>query len=309
MSYWGLVEEAWRLTWRHRFTWVLGLLAGGAATGSFGNAGRSTGRAEVQDAPPAVAQALEGVTSWAAANVGLLVAIGAVALLIGLALLVASFVARGAVVRAAVDLETGHPTSLGAAWRVGRHLFWRYVRLTLLLAGAAIVLAAILAGLIAVILAGRANGVALMLALLIGAPAVLLLVPAAIAASIVVSYAERAIAVDDVGAIEALRHGWRTFQTHLGESALAWLVSVAVSIGMSIVAVIVMGTAFALLGGLGVVLWAAAGLTAPTVAYAVLALLALLALGALLAGIANTFLWNYWTLAYLRLHGAARGTT
>ena len=30
-----------------------------------------------------------------------------------------------------------------------------------------------------------------------------------------------------------------------------------------------------------------------------------LALGALPAGIANTLVWNYWTLAYLRLRGAA----
>jgi hypothetical protein len=61
------------------------------------------------------------------------------------------------------------------------------------------------------------------------------------------------------------------------------------------------------LGDLGVGVWAIAGLTAPTVAYGVLVGLVLLASLLLIVGLANTFLWNDWTLAYLRLsgHGAA----
>lgn len=37
MNYSELVAEAWRLTWRHRFLWVLGLFAGGGLGGGFGN--------------------------------------------------------------------------------------------------------------------------------------------------------------------------------------------------------------------------------------------------------------------------------
>jgi hypothetical protein len=60
-------------------------------------------------------------------------------------------------------------------------------------------------------------------------------------------------------------------------------------------------------GGGGGGVWALAGLSAPTVAYGVVAGLALLCALLVVVGVANTFLWNYWTLAYLRLtgHGAA----
>jgi hypothetical protein len=51
------------------------------------------------------------------------------------------------------------------------------------------------------------------------------------------------------------------------------------------------------------VLFAVAGLSAPTLVYAALGGAALVALALTVLGIANTFLWSYWTLAYLRLSG------
>ena len=37
MDYGRLIQEAWALTWRYRFLWVLGCFAGGAVGASFGN--------------------------------------------------------------------------------------------------------------------------------------------------------------------------------------------------------------------------------------------------------------------------------
>ena len=35
MEYGRIVRDAWQITWRHPFLWVLGLFAGGAASTSF----------------------------------------------------------------------------------------------------------------------------------------------------------------------------------------------------------------------------------------------------------------------------------
>jgi hypothetical protein len=63
--------------------------------------------------------------------------------------------------------------------------------------------------------------------------------------------------------------------------------------------------AVALVGGGGVALWSVAGWTAPLFAYGALALAALLAAVLAVCAITNTFFWNYWTLAYVRLSGRA----
>jgi hypothetical protein len=131
----------------------------------------------------------------------------------------------------------------------------------------------------------------------IGRHSLLAAVPVAIGASIVVTFAQRAIAVEDLGPVGALGAGLRLLRGHLGESLLAWLIALALGFGA--------GPAVFVLGGVGVGVWAVAGLSAPTVGYGVLAGLVLLAALLVVVGVANTFLWNYWTLAYLRLTGQA----
>jgi hypothetical protein len=68
-------------------------------------------------------------------------------------------------------------------------------------------------------------------------------------------------------------------------------------------AVLGIGAAIVLLGGIGFAFFSVAGLTAPTIAYVGIGGIALLGLMLTAAGIANAFFWTYWTLAYLRLSG------
>ncbi len=123
--------------------------------------------------------------------------------------------------------------------------------------------------------------------------------------SIVVAFAQRAIAVEDIGPIAALRSGWRVTRAHLGESLLTWLVNLGLALATGIAIVVGLLGAVLLLGGIGAALYAVAGFSAPTLAYIGLGGVVFL-IGALtLAGIANTFFWTFWTLAYLRLSGRA----
>ena len=134
-------------------------------------------------------------------------------------------------------------------------------------------------------------------------PLVTVLAVIALGLSIVVVFAQRAIAVENVGPIDALRSGWQLARAHLGESLLTWLINIGLAIATALTASFALGSGLVALGGIGWALFSFAGWTAPTVAYIGLGGLAVLALMLTFAGIANAFFWTYWTLAYLRLSG------
>jgi hypothetical protein len=150
---------------------------------------------------------------------------------------------------------------------------------------------------------GGATGFAVLIGVIVSIPLVLLGIVLGVAASIVVTFAQRAIAADDSGPLEALRSGVRLLRAHPGESILVWLIGLALGIGASIVvglALVILAVPLVLLG-FG--LWSAAGLTA-TILYGVVAVLLAIVLAVALGTIVNTFFWHYWSGAFVRLrHG------
>jgi hypothetical protein len=305
-----LIRDAWATTWRFRFLWVLALFAGSATGVSLGGGrsfGGQTNRGEVQRTAPEVTRYAEQGAQWAAAHVGLLVAAGVFAAAIGLALVVVWLIAQGGMAAATVELGTGHQATPGRAWRAGIHLFWRYAGLWLALALLSVAVAAVIGGSIALVVGfGAVTGSRLavaVVALVLGVPLILALLALVVGTNIVVAYAQRAIAAEDEGPIAALRSGGRLLRTHLGESVLAWVVSLGLTVVAGIgIAMVVLLTA-GILAGVGAGLWALAGTNAATIGYAILGGLTVLGVVALLAAITNTFFWNYWTLAYLRMSG------
>jgi hypothetical protein len=341
MDYGSLISQAWNITWRYRFLWLLGLLAGGAVgmpSLNGGNTGWQPNSRDMQQVSPDLAAAGAALEQWSLANIGLLIGVAALGVLLALTLLVLSFIAQGGMARATADLATGHTSSLGRAWSAGLHLFWRYVGLWVVLLAAGIIIAAILGAVIAAValvaVAGGAPGVGLAIgalavaaivvgfvvfvvqtvgatsvprwlivlgATLFALPLFTVLAVIALGLSIVVAFAQRAIAIENVGPIDALRSGWHLARAHLGESLLTWLINVGLAIATALTALLGIGGALVLLGGMGWALFSVAGFTAPTIAYIGIGGLAVLALLLTVAGIANAFFWTYWTLAYLRL--------
>jgi hypothetical protein len=111
--------------------------------------------------------------------------------------------------------------------------------------------------------------------------------------STVVAFAQRAIAIEDVGAIAALRSGWTLMRTHLGRSLLAGVVNLGLAF-VSVHGVLVMLlTAVLLLACLGIALFGVAGLSAPTLVYVAAAGVLLIAGMLTLAGAVNTFFWTF----------------
>jgi hypothetical protein len=300
MDYGGVIREAWTIAWRHRYLWLLGFFAGGAGWGG-GNGGQGVQwRANDADA--------EVATRWVADNPGAVVA-GLAALALLLLLLIAiGLIAQGGLSTATADLARGRPSSLGAAWRAGWRLIGRYAGLWLLLLAVIVLVAAIVGGaaaaivaLVALAAAPAGGWLGPALVLLVGLPLAAAGLLAAIVVSIVVAYAQRAIAVEDLGPLAALRAGWLLVRRQPGPSLLAWLIGLGLGLGAGLVAGAAAAVVIALFGGAAALLWLAGGFAAPTVVAIGLGVLALLAVVVVLAALINTFFWTYWTLIYLRL--------
>jgi hypothetical protein len=340
MDYGSLISQAWTITWRYRFLWLLGIVAGGAVGMPTLTWQTGSNSHETQQLSPGFPAAAAGVEAWALANIVLLLGVAAAGVLLALILLVLSFIAQGAMARATADLAGGRTTSLGRAWRAGLHLFWRYVGLWLVLLAAGIICAAITGAVVAAValvtVAGDAPGVGLAIgavaaaaivvrfvafvvqtvgetsvprwlivagATLFALPLFTVVAAIALGLSIVVAFARRAVAVENVGPIEGLRSGWQLARAHVGDSLLTWLINVGLAVATALTALFGIGGAVVLLGGVGWALFSLAGFTAPTVVYIGAGGLALLMLILTVTGMANAFFWTYWTLAYLRLSG------
>jgi hypothetical protein len=136
-------------------------------------------------------------------------------------------------------------------------------------------------------------------------PIFTVLLAATLTVSIVVAFAQRAIVVENLGTVAALRSGWQLARGHLGDSLLTWLVNLGLALASGIALVVAAFAALALLVGIGAVVVGAAGFSTPTLLYAVVAGLLFLAALLTAGGIVNTFFWAFWTLVYLRLRGGA----
>jgi hypothetical protein len=313
MDYGNLIEHAWRLAWRRRFLWLLGLFVPGAGSSCNFNGSERL----FEQVPPTeesywvtynVRLWFIQLGRWADANPQWVVgaAVGAAALL--LLFLIVWVIAQGGMARATTALARGEPVTAGEAWRAGLRLFWRYAGLMLLqflISLAALALAALPVG--ALIQATTASdSPRLLLATLLIVLGLLLVIALAlflISLSVVVAFAQRAVVVDGVGPIAALHTGLALARGRLIESAVIWVINLAVHIGIALATAVVVPALALPLGALGVWLLVALGVSETSIAVTILAFVVLLALTWFLGAVANAYSWMYWSLAYLELTG------
>jgi hypothetical protein len=314
VDYGELIRRSWRMVWRHRFLWVLGLFAAStvgscAPTGGGGPAQYQVGPRDVEGLPPQLESALRQIPwEWLASWQALALIVVAAALL-GLAFLIISLIAQGAMSEATANLALERDSTLGGAWRTGLRLFWRYLGLWLVLIGVGLLAVAATALAVGAMVAmaslagDTARWVFIVVGALLGLAALLLAAPAFIALTIVAAFAQRAMAVENVGPLSALETGFRLVRSHLGTSALAWLINLALSIAAGAVIVAAAIVLAIPLGGIAAVLYTTTGMSVATVSYAAVGIVTFgLALW-LVGGAINSFFWSYWTYIYLRLTG------
>jgi hypothetical protein len=309
MDYGRIIKDAWNLTWRFRFLWLLGFFVGGGGASGFGaNSGYRYQSGGTPQMPPGTNRAFESFVAWVQANAGLLIALAIVLLLIMLIFAVVSFIAQGGLTRASADLYRGIPVSSAEAWRYGLRFAWRYVGLFFLQVLIGIVIAVSIGIMIAILAAvayvfGDAGRIiALIVGVVLTIVGTISLIVFGVGFGLTVTYAKRAIAILDLGVFDSLRRGFDVLRANVGSSLLLWLISIGLGIAAAIIVSLVLIVVLVPLALLGVVFYAiGSGLSTGFAIYMVIAVLVFIAAACAVGAIVNTFFWHYWTIAFLRL--------
>src|SRR2546422_7570105 len=129
MQYWEVVTRSFRISWNHKYLWLIALFSGeGGAGFNFSYNQRTTGT------PVSPAQFQQQVTTWINDHIGLIVFLIVLWLVLVIAFFILAAVCEGATVRAAAEHDAERPFGLGWAWRSGVTTMWVIVRFRLLLA-------------------------------------------------------------------------------------------------------------------------------------------------------------------------------
>lgn len=262
MNFGDILTRAFRLVWRNRVLWFLGVLAscaggGGGGGGSFNvpgnNSGSSSGSSGNAD------RVMRDVVQWFQNNVEtvlvIILVLVCVLALVGFIFWVIGILGRGALVAAVDQLEAMGRTSFREAWQ-GSTQYWRpLVGMNVLLGLPTLIAVVILAGGIGAITAqmisstGSRGGLSNDMSSLIfgmacvGIPLFCGLFIYNIFATILRIFGERAIMLEDRAMMDGLRSGWAVFRRNMSNAIilgiLLWLISVVAGIVMLLVTLIV----------------------------------------------------------------------
>jgi hypothetical protein len=245
MEYSNIIKRGWNYTWNNKFLWVLGFLAALGSGSGFGSSNFSTGPGDPQSmealAPFMTPEGIAAMTTG-------LIAVGCVAFIIGILLWLVSLIARGGLINAVAELESGvdsamQPTkpTFGSAFRAGWRRVARLAFMTILLFVVPIILFVVLviAFLVpAFTLAIGSGGDESMSAIgsvlaglgLVAFCMICLLVPLTIVLSFIYPFAFRGIVLGGLGVMDSIRHGWRVLRDNLGQILVLGLIFLAINI-------------------------------------------------------------------------------
>jgi len=289
MNYGKLISRAFQITLRHRFLWLLGILAGGAGGSfqySYGGHENQSGRVD----------SFDHVAAWALAHLPLVILLGLALFLIVIFFVVLSIIAKAGLIASVADIEKQQTVSFVSGMDAGYHAFWRVLGVDLLV-GLGILSAIASAALPVVTLVLTKHYVA---AVLLGVSLLLPLIAAFIYLGLLLMYAERLAVAAAAGVIDSLTRAHRILFGFKGEVLLVWLIAIALALGISFATFLVILIIALPHIAAGIAVYLTLGLI-PTLIYAAVPALMLFATTLLLTGITNTFQSSYWTLAYLEL--------
>jgi hypothetical protein len=300
MQYWELVTRSFKITWRHKYLWLLAFFAGESG-GSFNFNSPATPGTNGSGRAPDLGAVNQQVTQWLSDHTGLIVAASAAILVIAIAFFVLGAVCEGAVVRASAEHDAERPFGLGSAWEAGTATMGTMIRLRLLLIALTLPLLAIFAALTIAFLIAIFGGKGAVVALvaLFGFVFILAAIPYSILLFFLDRLGSRAVVLEQLGAITALGRAYSLVKKRLGRLLLLGLLAIAVGF--------VIGICFAILGAIVVVPVTVVAIAAHAshsstwwvaiVLAGAILLPVFLVIAAFLAAQGST----YWTLAFRRL--------
>ncbi|HEX7393744.1 MAG TPA: hypothetical protein VF313_02360 [Anaerolineaceae bacterium] len=302
MNYGEAIEKAWKIIWRFKILWVLGLLASCAGGGitipsfnyqfsaaDFPNLGRGN------FLPPQVVNWFQSIPAWVwILGILVILALGILFFMVGL-------VGRIGVKRGAWRADEGAAgLAFGDLFKESLGYFWRMLGLSLLVGLPGFLFAIIslvfFLGSIFSIFASRTANAGILL-LCVAVPLFCLIIPLSWIMTILSEMSSSALVAENLGIIVSLKRGWNLMWKKLGSviliSLLMFVIQIAAAILLGIPAILVAiplaGGAF--LAGSGLAIWIVAGVV----------FVLLLAIGLFINSLVQAYSGSLWMLTFRRL--------
>jgi hypothetical protein len=223
MNYVQIVTRALAISWRHKYLWLLALLAGEATTISMSF---QTGSSRSAHGTVPATAGWPQLTTWAAAHVSQLVTAGIALAVLGLALFLLSAVANGALVKGGAEHDAERPFGFRQAWSAGLHTFWPVLGIKVFAVVVFVTLGILIGGLalMTVFFATSGAWVAAVATGMLGAVLLLAAVPLVLVFGVTIVLAVRAAVLEGKGASDSFQTAIRMIRRRPGRVALFWLV-------------------------------------------------------------------------------------
>jgi len=236
----GVLKKAWRITWRYKALWVLGLFAGAGSAGSGGGGSWQAGDDELS---PGAGRQIE---AWLTDNMVLVVVLAGFLVVLALLFWILSLAAQGGLVWGANEAAEARKPALRTAWGVGFNRWGRTFMINFVLGIPMLVLALVIApivitaGVAGFLIGEEAAGLAAIGGLCFALPIVIVLVVAvSVVTGIINPLALRYGVLHDITFGEAIRRGWHDLWGKRG-AFVFWLVMLLPGIAAGIIMVLLM---------------------------------------------------------------------
>lgn len=293
MDYFKILKDSYEITLKHKYLWIFGIFAGGAAM-SFGWNTNFYGTNSLSNDWPNNANSFNFEQFWT--NYwSVIVAILGLLFLLGLLWMIFSVISQGALLGSIRHIKENKENNFHLGFAFGWHKFWRVFAVGLIIGLLFFFSAALFVVPIILFVLIKAY----VLAVIYGLLTFFLALVFWLYLGLLAPYILRIAILGDKGSWEAVNLAWPFFQKHWKDILIIYLLMMAVGIVIGIGIILTL----LLVGGLffliGLAIYLASSIAAWI--FAGFAILVLLVLFAVLAGAINTFNYSVFTLAYLEM--------
>jgi hypothetical protein len=303
VDYIGILKRAFHVTWDHKVLWFFGFLAALLGSGSGGMSWRGGG--PQGNMMPGRPGAFPGFQVTPEIIVAIVIGVILFAV-IAIALRVASDVALMRLVR---EIEEGRPAGVRRGFWLGFGRFWPYLGVSLLVGipVALLVIGLVLIGLSPLLLlalrSGPAGVLGVLLTVLFMIPIVLVLIAISIVVGLLMQFALRACAVEQMGVSASIRRGWSLLTGHGKDAIVVGILLFGIGLGWGLLMLPLVLAVLAVAVGFVAGTWAISHSVGAAVVVAIVLGVPGVVFLVFLGGLFKAFTSSVWTLAYLKIAG------
>ena len=297
MDYLGIIKRAYYITKKHRFLWIFGIFAGGAASFStnWSFPGYNTSNSDwAKTFENANFNSLDFSTFWT--NYGtFLIATLVVLVVIMILMFIISLISQGALIGGVRRINQGEKSEFKSAFMIGWHNFWRVwsvgiIYLLMILVSLCILIIPVC---VLVIYESYIFAVIWGILLFFVCLAFWLLI------ALISPYSFRIVVIEKLGIFTSIRESLHFFRDNWKDLIVIYLLLIAIGIGFGIALALTILIVLGIFGAIGVGLWLASPLA--TIIYSCIIGVVLVAGLAIISGAYNTFTSSVMTLTYQKL--------